>query len=92
MQAHTNGLVDEIGFIEDAIDRAIELAGVGKGKVRVIQFQQPLSLLNLSGLSLGHRGAQSELAALLELSAPRGYYLATSLPPLIASYSLMLRD
>lgn len=92
MQAQENGLVDEIGFIEDAIARAIELAGLRKEKTRVIQFQRPVTLLDLSGLTLGQQRRQSELATLLELSAPRGYYLATSLPPLIASYSLLLRD
>ena len=91
-QAHQNGLVDEIGFIEDAIDRAIELAGLEEDSTRVIRFQQPVGLLDLSGLPLGQSHNQRELATLLELSTPRGYYLATSLPPLVASYSWLLRD
>ncbi len=51
-RAQQYGLIDEIGFIEDAIDRAVD----------------PVPL-----------------ASLLEMSAPRAYYLATSLPPLLSS-------
>jgi len=92
VQAQQHGLVDEIGFIEDAIERAIELAGLQKDKTRVIRFEQPASLLDLSGLALGQARNQSQFTTLLELSVPRGYYLATSLPPLMASYSWLLRD
>lgn len=91
-QAQTHGLVDEIGFIEDAIDRAIQLAGLEKDKARVVRFQKPVGLFDLSGLPLGRHHASSDFKTLLELSVPRGYYLATSLPPLVASYSLLLGD
>lgn len=82
-QAHKHGLVDKIGFIEDAIDRAIELARLDKEHVRVVEFERPVSLFNL-GFAQATAG-RSELATLLELSSPRAYYLATSLPTLITS-------
>ncbi|MHB8971184.1 MAG: signal peptide peptidase SppA [Pirellulaceae bacterium] len=83
-QAKQFGLVDEIGFIEEAIERASELAGLQKDRVRVVQYRRPASLLDLVGLV---EAAEPDfpLSALLEVSAPRAYYLATSLPPLATS-------
>ena len=46
-QAQQNGLVDEIGFVEDAIDRAAELAGLDPQAVRVVSYKTPLSLLDV---------------------------------------------
>ncbi len=83
-RAQQYGLVDQIGFIEDAIDRAIELAGLDKEQVRVVQYQRPMALFDLVGLAEAGTDAWP-LESLLELSAPRAYYLATSLPPLVSS-------
>jgi hypothetical protein len=33
------------------------------------------------------KSQQPDLSALLELTSPRAYYLASSMPPLLASYS-----
>ncbi len=77
--AKSYGLVDEIGFIEDAIERAIELAGLDTNRARVVQFERPPSLVEMAGIpTFIHQ--DSALATLLELSAPRAFYLATSLP------------
>lgn len=82
--AQEYGLVDQIGFIEDAIDRAIELAGLDKDQVRVIQFQRPMALFDL--ISSAEASVDPwPLESVLELSAPRAYYLATTLPPLVSS-------
>ena len=83
-QAKKNGLVDEIGFLDDAIARVCELAGLDQGKVRVVRFARPEPLLNIPGLAQAPQ-SNSELAMLLELTTPRAYYLATSLPTLITS-------
>jgi protease-4 len=83
-QALQYQLVDRIGFLDEAIDRAIELAGLSSGKVRVIDYQQPTSLLSIAGLAQESTPG-SRLQALLELSAPRAYYLNTTLPPLITA-------
>lgn len=90
-KAKQNGLIDEIGFIEDAIDRAIELANLNKDNTRVIRFYQPASLLSLPGLAMSD-ARESQLSMMLELSAPRAYYLATSLPPFATSWSRLLQD
>lgn len=81
-QAQNHGLIDEIGFIEDAIERALELAKLDKDQTRVVEYKPPPSLLDLPWI--GEASAeQSALALLLELNTPRAYYLATTLPPLI---------
>jgi protease-4 len=78
------GLVDEIGFLEDAIDRALEMAKLSKDDVRVIQFKRPVSLFGLSGFAEARSG-RVDLSTLLELTTPRAFYLATSLPPLVST-------
>lgn len=83
-QALAHGLVDKEGFLEEAIDRAIALAGLDKGSTKVVEYQDSLGLLNLM---LGARAqtATADLAALLDLTAPRAYYLCTWLPPIATS-------
>jgi protease-4 len=77
-----NGLIDKIGFIEDAIDRAIALAKLDKRDVVVVKYKARTSL---SELFLGQQSARPrlDLAALLE-TAPQAYYLCTW-PPAAAS-------
>ena len=83
-QARKLKLVDEIGFIEDAIERAANLAGIDSDYIRVVRYNRSESLLDITAFAQA-RGGQTDLNALLELSAPRAYYLATSLPPLVRS-------
>jgi protease IV len=81
-QAKANGLVDKIGFLEDAIERAIALAGVDPKEVRVVRYRsQP----TLAGILFGSGARQREfgLAEILDVTAPRAYYLCTRMPPLI---------
>lgn len=91
-QAKTHGLVDEIGFVEDAIDRALAMAGLEKETTRVVRFNKQAGLFELPAIAMSQNQQSSELNALLELSAPRAYYLATSLPPFVASYSRLLES
>ncbi len=53
------GLIDEIGFIEDAIERAAQLAGLSSENVRVVEYQRPASLTNLIGLAAASHGTAS---------------------------------
>jgi protease IV len=83
-QALKNGLIDKIGFIEDAIDRAIELAGLYPADVKVVRYRaEP----KLSEILFGQARAQPslDLAALLDTATPRAYYLCTWLPALAGS-------
>ena len=47
-QAAQSGLVDKVGWIEDAIDRAIELAGLTADNAHVVEYKREFSLMELS--------------------------------------------
>jgi protease-4 len=86
-QAEALGLVDQIGFVDEAIARAAELAGVDASSVRCVKYDEPATTL---GSLLGAESPLSpagkfDLSALMELSAPRAYYLSTWLPALIGN-------
>ena len=83
-QAKEAGLVDEIGFIEEAVDRAIELAGLDRNNVQVIRYKRTLSLGSLL-LGANAQGRAFDLAQMIDMCAPRPYYLATQLPLLVRS-------
>jgi protease-4 len=78
------GLVDKIGFIDDAIDRAIQLAKLDSAEVRVVKYKPEVSLAALlSGAD--SRAAAVDPAALLQRMSPQGYYLYSVLPTLFSS-------
>jgi protease IV len=80
-QAIEHGLIDREGFLEDAIDEAVRLAGLLTKDVRVVRYEAPKSLVDaLAGTSTATRGQVDPAAALLELSTPRPYYLWSWLP------------
>jgi len=83
-QALNNGLIDKIGFIEEAIDRAIELAKLDKDDVKVVEYKRMPTLTDVL-LGANVRSQQFDLATMLEMTAPRAYYLCTWLPPLATS-------
>jgi protease-4 len=85
-QAQRSGLVDEIGFIEAAIDRALEMAALDKASTRVVKFNEPLKLFDFGGLMQAPSGqVRIDVGAILELNTPRAYYLSTTLPVLVTS-------
>lgn len=88
-QALASGLVDKEGFIEEAIDRAVALAGLDKEKTKVVKYKRTGGLVDLFLSSARSNSAQpsalSQLATLVELTSPRAYYLCTWLPPLASS-------
>jgi protease-4 len=77
-QALANGLVDKEGFIEAAIDRAIELAGLNKEDTKAIKYKEPLSFSDLFVSSQSRQ--QVDVAHLLELASPRAWFLYSALP------------
>jgi protease-4 len=84
-QALSNGLVDQIGFVEDAIERAVRLAHLDKANVKVVKYKAEV---RLSDLLFGQSRVQQptvDLAAILEATTPRAYYLCTWLPGLVSS-------
>jgi len=80
-QAKKNGLVDEIGFIEDAISRVIELADLSEDNVRVVHYKPPPSVWESF---VSARTAHTRIdTAILELATPKAYYITTTLPALL---------
>jgi protease-4 len=75
-QALDNGLIDKIGYVEDAIDRAIALANLDKKEVKVVKYK---AAAPLSELLFGQQSARPrlDLSTLLE-SASQAYYLCAS--------------
>jgi protease-4 len=84
-QAVKAGLVDRIGFLEDAIDRAVELAGLTPETARVVKYGKPKGLLDEVLGGNAAPGARFSLEAFAELTTPRAWYLCSWWPALIRS-------
>jgi protease IV len=84
-QALRNGLIDKIGFLEDAVAQAIQFAGLSADEVNVVEYKSEFSVLDLVLGESTTKKAALDLDALVELSVPRAYYLCTWLPPLMSS-------
>src|SRR4029077_13246758 len=80
-KAVENKLIDKIGFQEDAIDRAIELASLDKDKTKIVRFKKPATLAATFSLTRAP-GASTpfDLTILFDLSTPRAWFLCSSLP------------
>jgi protease-4 len=86
-QALDRGLVDKIGFIEEAIARATELAGEKAENVRCVKYEKPSSLMSLlvgSDASARSRDIV-DVRGLIDLTTPRAYYLWSWLPVVLSN-------
>ena len=99
-QAVDAGLVDRIGFLEDAVTRAVELAGLTKDTARVVRYSKPRGLLKdvldgdfsagtqgmgSGGMGTGGMMSRGALEAFAEWTTPRAWYLCSWWPALITS-------
>jgi protease IV len=86
-QAQKLKLVDKIGFLDAAIDRAAELAGREPSSFRCIHYEEPPSSLKmLLGAKSGVLpSGKIDFASVLDLTAPRAYYLCTWLPAVLSN-------
>ena len=86
-QAVELGLVDKIGFVDEAIARAAELANRDPKAVRCVKYDEPPTTIStlLGAKSPLAPAASFDLAALLDLASPRAYYLCTWLPSLLSN-------
>jgi protease-4 len=88
-QAQAHGLVDQIGFVDAAIARAAELAGVSTDSVRCVKYEKrPTFFGSILGESQTHvpgTSAVSDLSAVLDLATPRAYYLWSWLPAVLSN-------
>ena len=87
-EAQQKGLVDKIGYVEDAVTQAIQFAGLSPDEVNVVQYRPEFSLTDIFLDSADGRATKArglDLNALAELTVPRAYYLCTWLPPLLST-------
>ena len=74
-------LIDEIGFLPDAIASAIELAGLDEDSVQVVRFDEEPDLLTSLGLSVKTEKEKFN-KAVDAVAVPRAYYLCPRALPL----------
>ncbi|MBI2920524.1 MAG: signal peptide peptidase SppA [Planctomycetes bacterium] len=77
-QAKANGLVDELGYFDQAVDAAMKLAGVADANV--IEYQKPFTIQDLLRAQAQPPSAESAIAAeLRRITGHKGgfYYLWT---------------
>ena len=67
-QAHKAGLVDELGYLPDVIERAGELGGI-EGEPRLIEYKAEPSLFEALGASLNRPSPVQELQQVLHFHA-----------------------
>ena len=85
-QAITFGLIDKIGFLEDAIARAVVLANLQQDSVRVIQYKKPQGLFDELLGSASQARSFNSLEMLIEWTTPRAWYLCSWWPVITTSY------
>jgi protease-4 len=82
-QALDKGLIDEIGFLEAAVEKAIKLADLeDSSKVKVVRYKQEAGLASILLSGQSRKSESLDLKALLEMTTPKAYYLASWLPGL----------
>ena len=83
-KALENTLIDKIGFLEDAIDRALALASLDKNKTKIVKFKAPrLAGRHVQPQPIAWRQFQPQSRRAARISAPRAWFICTSLPALI---------
>jgi protease-4 len=83
-QAQELGLVDQIGFIEEALARAAALADKKTSNVRAVKYDEPNTLGSLLGVQAPISNQVSlDMKSLLEFAVPRAFYICTTLPSLL---------
>lgn len=80
-QALERGLVDKLGFVEDAVIRAAELANIPESDLQVVQYSRPRSMLEFS--LIGDNHSSLDVPAMLQnATTPQAYYVFSFLPGL----------
>ena len=74
-QAKDLRLIDEIGFLDDAIDAAIEAAGLTQETAEVVRYEELESWTSALGLSALTKRSEPLEKALDSVATPRGYYI-----------------
>jgi protease-4 len=67
-QAKAMGLVDSLGYLSDAIDRAAELGGI-EGEPRIVEYTRPAGLFEALGSAINRPSPVEEVKQLLHFNA-----------------------
>ena len=79
--AKNNGMIDEIGFLEDALDALRKMAGLADSSTRVVDYHYPTGLLDALLGSAKASDPSAQWRAVLELTVPRAmYFFSAGLP------------
>lgn len=89
-QAKANGLIDEIGDEEAAID-ALK-THLNLTEVRIVEFNFPVSLTELLFGSLQARDPETQFRKLLEMSVPRAMYFCGSAPAFVPLWQSVIES
>ena len=82
-QAVANGLVDKVGFVEDAVVKAVELCGLPSDDVNVVEYKPEFSFSEILLGSSTEKHSAVDLDALVDLTVPKAFYLYGCLPPVV---------
>lgn len=74
-QAKDLRLIDEIGFLDDAIDAALEAAGLTLETAQVVRYEEVESWTSALGLSALSKRSEPLEKAMNAVATPRGYYM-----------------
>jgi protease IV len=69
------GLIDQIGYLDDAIAEARKIAGLGES-YKVITYEKPLTLSSILGVSSEQQDSKVDFTSLARGATPRLWYLA----------------
>lgn len=83
-QALSAGLIDRIGFLDDAVVRAIELARLDPDEVTVVRYSPEIGLWDLLLSAQSRQAKAADPRAWLDAFTPQPYYLWTAMPLLDA--------
>ncbi|MDR1964776.1 MAG: signal peptide peptidase SppA [Planctomycetaceae bacterium] len=79
-EAKEHGLIDEIGFLDDAIKKAMDLAALTENNSKAIRYKPKLGLMEV--LLEGRAKKEIGVETLIEAATPRVYLLCPYVPPI----------
>ncbi|MDR2115470.1 MAG: signal peptide peptidase SppA [Planctomycetaceae bacterium] len=80
-EAKDNGLIDEIGFLDDAIKKAMSLAGLTEHNSKAIRYKPKLGFMDAL-LESRTTPPQFRAETIVEIATPRVYLLCPYVPPM----------
>ncbi|MDR0336988.1 MAG: S49 family peptidase, partial [Planctomycetaceae bacterium] len=80
-EAKENGLIDEVGFLDDAIKKAMDLAALTEDNSKAIRYKPKLSFMDAL-LESRAKTNPFDTKTLAEITTPRVYLLCPYVTPM----------